>query len=227
VLWLSEATVTTAIADISTYSGTNHLQIQSQNGGGNIYLNCVNGKVGIGSGSGQPVLPAMFCVGSTNQFQVSSGGAVTAVGLSTSGGLTVSGGTFSSSQALAGTLGGRTAWTPTITGSGAMTVASTTITNATYIRIGPLVWFELEFGTTLGGTLNQYVSATLPFTAASIGGRTALSGDFSYTDSSHWQPGYVVINNGATTVAIVVPNGGSFTTSGVTYFAVSGIFAVA
>ena len=150
-----------------------------------------------------------------------------ATGITTSYGIYQSGSSDQNYFAgkMTGNMGGRQSWTPTISASGAMTITSVTITNATYLQIGPLVWFEIEFFGTLGGTLNQVVTSTLPITAATIGGRTPVFGVFSYADTSHWQGCYSVINNGGNTMGWVVNGGANFSTAGVTYFSASGFYS--
>jgi hypothetical protein len=53
-------------------------------------------------------------------------------------------------------------WTPTLTASGSMTISGVTITDAQYLRVGPLVFFKLVCAFTLGGTLDLQVNATPP-----------------------------------------------------------------
>jgi hypothetical protein len=128
---------------------------------------------------------------------------------------------------MTGNFGGRITWTPTITASGSMTITSVSITAASYVQVGPLIWFEVEFHGVLGGTLDQFVSASLPVASASIGGRSPVFGVFSYTDTSHWQGCYSVINNGGSSVSWVANGGANFTTSGTAYFSASGFYAIA
>lgn len=65
-------------------------------------------------------------------------------------------------------------YTPTISGGGSMTVSGVTITDAQYVRLGPLVFFKLHFSCTFGGTLSNSVSASAP---------VALVGDGSKVDA--------------------------------------------
>ena len=54
-------------------------------------------------------------------------------------------------------------WTPTLSGSGSMTVSSPTISDAQYVQLGPIVYFKLWVSTmTLGGTAAGAIIATLP-----------------------------------------------------------------
>lgn len=53
-------------------------------------------------------------------------------------------------------------WTPSITGSGSMTVSGVIINGAGYIIIGPIVYFYFNVAFTLGGTAAQTINVTLP-----------------------------------------------------------------
>lgn len=57
-----------------------------------------------------------------------------------------------------------TDYTPTVGGSGAMTVAATSIPYAFYFNLDKLVWISLAFSTTTGGVANAYLTASLPTT---------------------------------------------------------------
>jgi hypothetical protein len=93
------------------------------------------------------------------------------------------------------TLGsGWLSWTPTVTASGAMTVSALTVTDAQYLRIGPLVMFKVFVVCTLGGTASNQMLVTVPVTTAgqnsvitasiNVGGGANWFAAWGYTDTS-------------------------------------------
>ena len=71
-------------------------------------------------------------------------------------------------------------WTPAFAGLGAMTISSLRVLNAKYVRLGPLVLFNLRASFTLGGTASNYLSATLP---------VPMVGDYSALTTQIWPSG--------------------------------------
>lgn len=55
-------------------------------------------------------------------------------------------------------------WTPTITGDGSMTVSNETIFEANYVRYGPIIHFEVAAQFDLGGTADNKIFVSIPFT---------------------------------------------------------------
>jgi len=53
-------------------------------------------------------------------------------------------------------------WSPTITGSGSMTISAQSTKEANYFRVGPRVFFEFVASFTLGGTANTLVQIPRP-----------------------------------------------------------------
>lgn len=76
------------------------------------------------------------------------------------------GGDLTANRTLGFTWPGWTNYTPTITGTGGMTVSGVTVTGAHYIQLGTVVLFEFRVSFTLGGTQAIEVDATLPVNTA-------------------------------------------------------------
>ncbi len=91
------------------------------------------------------------------------------IGTTTDGGQTLQvAGTVAVSGKVSGALGGWTTWTPTLSGSGSMTISSVTVVDAQYLTIGPITYFKLWVNPfTTGGTASTTVVVTLPL--ASVG----------------------------------------------------------
>ena len=91
--------------------------------------------------------------------------------------------TFSSAAAI--NFGGNwQSWAPSVTGGGSMTVSVNSVNLAQYLRIGPIVHFELHCSITLGGTASNVVLFTLPAALALGPGtllRAALDTTLQYT----------------------------------------------
>lgn len=62
-------------------------------------------------------------------------------------------------------------WTPTVSGSGSMTVSSLSVTDAQFQQVGSLIYAKCLLSFTLGGTASNQLTVTLPTTAA---GATAI-----------------------------------------------------
>ena len=56
-------------------------------------------------------------------------------------------------------------WTPTVSGSGSMTVSGVTIAEALYLRIGPIVYYKAYISLTTGGTASNQITVSLPVAA--------------------------------------------------------------
>ena len=67
------------------------------------------------------------------------------------------------STAQSNLLGAWQSWTPTVTPFGSMTASNLTVTDAQYLRLGPICFFKLYVTMTLGGTTDVavYISAPL------------------------------------------------------------------
>lgn len=75
-------------------------------------------------------------------------------------------------------------YTPTVTASGSMTIASLVINNASFSIKGKTVFLNVRATFTLGGTASTQVSVTLPVEAASIAGWSYGLGSFYDASSS-------------------------------------------
>lgn len=76
------------------------------------------------------------------------------------------GGDLTANRTLGFAWPGWTNYTPTITGTGSMTVSGVTVTGAHYIQLGSVVMFEYRVSFTLGGVQAIEVDATLPINTA-------------------------------------------------------------
>lgn len=74
-----------------------------------------------------------------------------------------------------GSMGGWQTWTPTISAVGAMTLTGSSTSDAHYLRIGPIVFFNILISTTTSGTLTAGIKVTLP--VAAVGAQTVLTAD--------------------------------------------------
>jgi hypothetical protein len=84
-----------------------------------------------------------------------------------------------------------------------MTVSGLTITDAQYIRIGPLVFFKIQASLTLGGTASTAVIASLPVTVA---GQASACTAMVHGFGLNWQPGYGLIDNATSTCRVSLSN---------------------
>jgi hypothetical protein len=80
-------------------------------------------------------------------------------------------------------------WTPTITGSGSMTISAITINEAQFLLNTPYeLSFKLFFQCTLGGTANSNVFATPPIGALGIGQNTFVGSQIN--NGGVWANGF-------------------------------------
>jgi hypothetical protein len=122
--------------------------------------------------------------------------------------------------ALVGLGAGWVNWTPTLFPSGSMTATAPTSVTAQYCRLGPILFFQLAFTTTLGGTLSNilYV-ASLPLAEANVNifyPCAGLLGNYATVNA-------FVQNN----QLVFIPPGGANFTAGVTTFYASGAYRCA
>jgi hypothetical protein len=96
-------------------------------------------------------------------------------------------------------------WTPTVTGSGNMAIASLVINDAQYLRIGPLVFFKLYLSFSLSGAFvsGDAPSATLPIAAV---GNVSTAAMMIRPNGSNWMPGYCLLNPTGNTVRFALYN---------------------
>lgn len=137
----------------------------------------VNGQVGavsltIPAAQVAANLASSGSTGVTGVLPVANGGTganSAAAALANLGGASLSAAnTFSASNtfnaSVLGSFGGWQSWTPTVTGSGSMTVSGVSVSFAEYIRVGPLIHFELSVNFTPGGTAANTIMLSLPVT---------------------------------------------------------------
>ena len=56
-------------------------------------------------------------------------------------------------------------WTPTVTASGSMTISGVSVSEALYLRIGPIVHYKAYISLTTGGTASNQITVSLPVAA--------------------------------------------------------------
>ena len=115
-------------------------------------------------------------------------------------------------------------WTPTVTASGSMTVSSVSFTLNEYLRIGPLVFFQIHCTLTLGGTLSSVVYFTVPVSMSAQPDWSTSSLVVS-GPSTGLQPAFGWIQNGTLSCGLSglvnYPAAGSYT------FVISGFYRCA
>lgn len=111
------------------------------------------------------------------------------------------------------------AWTPTISGSGSMTVTSSTITEATYLQVGANVSFHCKFQVTFGGTGAAWGTATAP-----VSQKGDWQGITAYVTGSGmaWQP--VLGLAQGSEIFFYAPNGGNWPVGSALTLALDGTY---
>jgi hypothetical protein len=99
-----------------------------------------------------------------------------------------------------------TSYTPTLA-QGATGNISKTVTYAKYMKVGRMVTVNILLAVTGTGTASNFVSVSLPFTAAQAGNLIAGAGWISASSVNY--TGAAAINS-TTTAAIIDDGGGSF-----------------
>lgn len=124
------------------------------------------GNLGLG---GAALLPDPIPVANGGTGQTTAPAALATLGgASLTANQTLSG-TQTISGAIIGSLGGWQAWSPapTFAASGAMTITASTVNEATFLRIGPICHFHLNFNVTTGGVVNTTIFVNnMPFATA-------------------------------------------------------------
>jgi hypothetical protein len=102
-------------------------------------------------------------------------------------------------------------YSPTVTGSGSMTITSLSINNATYQINGQLVSVQADLSFTTGGTASSAVRISLPIPAVLAGGR--IIGVTQYVGGGSNAPNYTcsIINSTPTLAIIERDTGANFT----------------
>jgi len=81
-----------------------------------------------------------------------------------------------------------TNWTPAVSGGGSMIASGVVVNDATYIRVGPLVHFELSITFQLTGAASTLIAVSLPFTQYSPNSQ-AVTG-YLHTSTSAWSAAF-------------------------------------
>lgn len=68
-------------------------------------------------------------------------------------------------------------WTPTVTGSGSMTISGLTVAFARYLQLGSIVFFTLNISCTTGGTAGQDIQISFPINSSIVTDAIAISGN--------------------------------------------------
>jgi hypothetical protein len=134
---------------------------------------------------------------------------------------------ISLNEPVLGGMGGWQTWTPSLTAAGSMSLSSITYATTQYLRIGPLVMFELEFTVTLGGAISAFVFASAPLSCVDgnphvLACQSVIPGGSVFNPSTGWiQAGTFVFAN--PTFNSTSPN----FVAGVWQFRLSGTYRVA
>ena len=90
-----------------------------------------------------------------------------------------------------------TTFSPTLSGSGSMTISSPSIATSKYYAIGELVFIEFRATFTIGGTPDLSVQFDLPFNALVSGSMSCVVIDTSAAIS-----GFALLSSGSKTVSV-------------------------
>jgi hypothetical protein len=93
----------------------------------------------------------------------------------------------SAATAIANVLGAYSAWSPTITGAGSMTISGVIISAGAYLRFGPLCHVQFNISFTTGGIQAAFINLPLPVTPAGATISLTLAG-FGSTGVGTWIP---------------------------------------
>ena len=99
-------------------------------------------------------------------------------------------------------------WTPTMGATGSMTFTGTSIGFAKYIQVGDLAFVSMRVDGTIGGSMSTGLTATLPFTAATLG-TAQLAAARVYTNGAG-EVGYASIADASTTMTFFRTNSGNY-----------------
>lgn len=95
---------------------------------------------------------------------------------------------------------------PAPAGGGAMTYSSVTVSRALYVQIGKIVFCDVLFSGTIGGTLSGTVTFTLPVAAASDH-RIVVS----TTNNSSLEAGFILFASSSTSATLQRTGGANWT----------------
>jgi len=112
---------------------------------------------------------------------------------------------------------GWTVWTPVFTPSGAMTVTGVSVVTAKYLRVGPVVYLQMVFGLTLGGTLSNTLTISgLPVALADSGN------GLTCWNASSVQP--LSVQFGTSTSLTIQPAGAATFSGGAQFLTLGGVY---
>jgi hypothetical protein len=113
------------------------------------------------------------------------------------------------------------AWTPALTGGGAMTVSVTATYEASYYRIGGVVYFKYYAQVSFGGTAASFFGLTLP--VAHAGATSSAVTCYLSANNTAWTPGFAYCA-GASGSAFVSPQNNANFALGAQYVMLSGFY---
>ena len=169
------------------------------------------------------------------------GAALNLNGQTISGSAALSGQTLSGNATLSGTItcsgslaistpanisfgSGWQTWTPTISATGGMTTSGAS-GSALYIRIGPWIFFQINYSTTLGGTASNAVIFSVPISSSSQGGTVSPAAGVISIVGQTFAPAMLYVNSSNQIVCYV--NSGANYPSGAATFYISGFYRCA
>ena len=91
-------------------------------------------------------------------------------------------------------------YTPTAAGSGSMTISNVTVYAATYLRIGPILFFRVYLNLTTGGTASNIITISVPI--ASTVPASMIGVGYA------WTPIFAYVTG--TSLSCTAPNGGNW-----------------
>ncbi len=115
-------------------------------------------------------------------------------------------------------------WTPTISAAGGMTTSGAS-GSALYIRIGPWIFFQINYSTTLGGTASNAVIFSVPISSSSQGGTVSPAAGVISIVGQTFAPAMLYVNSSNQIVCYV--NSGANYPSGAATFYISGFYRCA
>ena len=113
-------------------------------------------------------------------------------------------------------------WTPTIGASGAMTVSGITITQAIYLRMGSLLFLQLQVQFTLGGTADTNVTVTTPAVSGASSAQY-LGADIIRSGDGFWNFATAILPASSSTMTVRQTNA-NILPLGATQIAVFGMY---
>ena len=107
-------------------------------------------------------------------------------------------------------------WTPVVTGNGSMTTSGAS-GSAEYIRIGPLVYYQIQYSVTLGGTLSNAVFFSLPVSSSAQSMISPAAGTIS-SPTYTFNPAMMYVDS-STRVSCFYNGGTNYTAASYSFYA--------